>query len=402
MARSRAKKWFGVVHLWVGLTTGLLVFLISITGALYVFRDELYTLIHRDAIYNSVTAKQKPLPVTELWDAVQQHMGSSVKIEHPIAYNIPNMNWEFHAAEYNDSAITYFNWIVYDYIIYINPYTAKVTGVVNNKYEFFQLVKMFHWSLWLHTDYGQPVVGVAVLLFLVSMISGVVIWFPSSFRQFKESLKVRWRAQWQRANNDLHRSIGFFVLPAAFVIATTGLVWAFEWVQAAVYVAATQSITPPEKKEPKSSYDTTFVWKTEAELLNNTTTQLLAENPTAYAVSVHPTKDTTGTFDSYIRPNNMVYYNTVAKNYDRYSGKLLRTSDFNKLNNGEKLIYMNYDIHVGQILGIPGKILALLASLICAALPVTGFMIWWGKRKVAKEKEEKYESANQTAMQTAM
>jgi uncharacterized iron-regulated membrane protein len=42
---------------------------------------------------------------------------------------------------------------------------------------------------------------------------------------------------------------------------------------------------------------------------------------------------------------------------------------------------MNYDIHVGAILGFPGKVLAFLASLIAASLPVTGFMIWWGRRK---------------------
>jgi uncharacterized iron-regulated membrane protein len=41
---------------------------------------------------------------------------------------------------------------------------------------------------------------------------------------------------------------------------------------------------------------------------------------------------------------------------------------------------MNYDIHVGQILGLTGKIIAFLASLICASLPITGFIIWWGKR----------------------
>jgi uncharacterized iron-regulated membrane protein len=42
---------------------------------------------------------------------------------------------------------------------------------------------------------------------------------------------------------------------------------------------------------------------------------------------------------------------------------------------------MNYDIHVGAILSLPGKILAFFASLICASLPVTGFIIWWGRRK---------------------
>ena len=42
---------------------------------------------------------------------------------------------------------------------------------------------------------------------------------------------------------------------------------------------------------------------------------------------------------------------------------------------------MNYDIHVGAIGGILGKIIAFIASLVIASLPLTGFLIWWGRKK---------------------
>jgi uncharacterized iron-regulated membrane protein len=38
------------------------------------------------------------------------------------------------------------------------------------------------------------------------------------------------------------------------------------------------------------------------------------------------------------------------------------------------------------ILVLPGKILAYCASLLCARLPVTGFLGWWGRRKKKIEK----------------
>ncbi len=50
----------------------------------------------------------------------------------------------------------------------------------------------------------------------------------------------------------------------------------------------------------------------------------------------------------------------------------------------DKIVRMNYDIHVGAVLGIPGKLLAFFGSLIAASLPVTGFIIWWGRRKKTK------------------
>jgi uncharacterized iron-regulated membrane protein len=47
---------------------------------------------------------------------------------------------------------------------------------------------------------------------------------------------------------------------------------------------------------------------------------------------------------------------------------------------------MNYDIHTGAIIGLPGKILAFFASLIVASLPITGFYIWWGRKQKQKIK----------------
>lgn len=399
MARSRVKKWFGFIHLWLGLISGTIIFVVSITGCIYVFRDELFTIAHHDVLFNDIKNKQTTLPVSVLWDTAQKYLGEQYKLEDGTAYSDYNRNWEFMAANYNDSAITYFGWAQYDYTIYINPYSAKVEGAIDNKYEFFQLVKMLHWSLLLHTEYGQPIVGTAILLFVVSLISGLVIWWPKKIKHLKENIKVRWKARWRRINYDIHRSTAIYVLPLAFIISLTGLLWAFKWMQAIVYVAATQSITPPERPYIKSTYDTIQVWKSEKELLNHTVSSAFTHYPTAYSVHFHPANrnDTAYSMSLYVRNNGMVYYNAALEYYDQYSGKLINSLTFDKLNRGEKLIYMNYDIHVGQILGIPGKILAFMASLICASLPVTGCMIWWGRRKINRQKQAKANPKNESS-----
>jgi uncharacterized iron-regulated membrane protein len=40
---------------------------------------------------------------------------------------------------------------------------------------------------------------------------------------------------------------------------------------------------------------------------------------------------------------------------------------------------------VGSIGGFVGKIIAFLVSLVCASLPVTGFIIWWKRKKTNKK-----------------
>ena len=45
----------------------------------------------------------------------------------------------------------------------------------------------------------------------------------------------------------------------------------------------------------------------------------------------------------------------------------------------DKIMRMNYDIHIGAIGGIVGKIIAFLVSLLAASLPVTGILLWYGR-----------------------
>jgi uncharacterized iron-regulated membrane protein len=79
------------------------------------------------------------------------------------------------------------------------------------------------------------------------------------------------------------------------------------------------------------------------------------------------------------------YWKTDYRYFDQYTLQELPVEHiygrFKNATTADKLLRMNYDIHVGAILGLPGKMLAFFTSLIVASLPVTGFMIWWGRRK---------------------
>ncbi|GAE83536.1 hypothetical protein JCM10512_1818 [Bacteroides reticulotermitis JCM 10512] len=50
---------------------------------------------------------------------------------------------------------------------------------------------------------------------------------------------------------------------------------------------------------------------------------------------------------------------------------------------------MNYEIHVGSILGTPGRVLAFLAALFGASLPVTGAYIFIKRTRKKKKKKSR-------------
>jgi uncharacterized iron-regulated membrane protein len=91
--------------------------------------------------------------------------------------------------------------------------------------------------------------------------------------------------------------------------------------------------------------------------------------------------DTAGVIYMNINMNDGTYYKSNDLYFNKYTGKLLNGDYYKNLTNGEKFIQMNYDIHVGAIGGLPTKILAFLASLAAASLPVTGFLLWMGRKK---------------------
>ena len=55
MKKNSTKKTIRNIHLWLGLSVGLLVFIISITGAIYAFQEEITHAFRKEAIYNSET-----------------------------------------------------------------------------------------------------------------------------------------------------------------------------------------------------------------------------------------------------------------------------------------------------------------------------------------------------------
>lgn len=75
--------------------------------------------------------------------------------------------------------------------------------------------------------------------------------------------------------------------------------------------------------------------------------------------------------------------------FDQYSGEQLDELMIAEMTSGEKLYFYGYSLHVGSILSLPGKILAFFASLVSASLPITGFFIWWNKRKKEGDKTMK-------------
>ncbi len=377
--RKSLKYWIGQIHLWLGLASGLVVFIVSITGCIFVFQKEISDITYKNTFFiapqNTAT-----LPLSILQQKAQKSLGSGQPVNSITTYKEPGKAWEFMAYKQNDTAVTYFGALDYFRSAFINPYTGETTGFRDYKYDFFNVVKYLHWSLLLNTKYGQPIVGWGTFIFVILLITGLVLWWPKKWNKAtkQQSFAIKWKANYKRINYDLHNVPGFYSLLLALVIALTGMVYSFKWFEAAVYTIAAGTTKPPEQVNVKSvkmqndssvnAFDKAFQ---QAKLLY----------PDADRIGISPALGIESPVYISAYRGKEIYYDRDDLQFDQYSGRLLHTKLASKNNNGTKLIEMNYDIHVGAIGGIVGKAIAFIVSFICASLPVTGFLIWWWKRR---------------------
>src|SRR5699024_10545316 len=228
------KKTVLFLHRWLGLITGLVVVILSITGCLFVFQQEISDWVRHDTFYaDEVPAGQQPLPVKELQEKAALALDTESLPYGLTTYKNPARNWSAMLYKGGQDAWTYFGSMEVYKTAYINPYNGEIEGIVNEKKDFFQIVKGIHWSLLLATPIGQPIAVWSTVVFIILLITGMVLWWPKKCNRAgkQKSFKIKWGSTWRRVNYDLHNVIGFYFLILSLVIAFTGLYWYFPFAQ---------------------------------------------------------------------------------------------------------------------------------------------------------------------------
>ena len=372
------KKIFRQLHLWLGLISGIVVFLLAVTGCIYVFEQEIQNWTRKDLIYID-SDKSRALPISQLKEKVEEYIGPEKEISFVNIYKNPDKAWVFYLYKKKEGGITYFQTIDYYQSVFVDPYKGTIIGKIDEETSFFNIIKMLHWSLLLKTEIGQPIIGWSTFVFVILLITGIVLWWPRNFRKAKNLFWIKWkkRTSFFRKLLDLHNVLGIYSAFIALVIALTGMVWAFRWFMGIVYVIASGTITPPDLSRPESIVNQTSIESG----IDKTFTDVQNRYADAAGLRVYLPKDSLESISVYIQQKEGVYYESHQAYYDQYTGERLKERVHNDKNSGEKLITANYDIHTGAILGLPGKIIVFLASLFCATLPVTGFLMWREKKR---------------------
>jgi uncharacterized iron-regulated membrane protein len=373
MKNSNLKKAILKIHLWLGLSTGLIVFIVAITGCLYAFQEEIQNITEE---YRFVEKQDKAflLPSQLEQIARKEFPGKAL---HAIKYN---------GSEKSAEAIFFHYEPTYYYIVYLNPYSGEILEKANMEEGFFRFILDGHFYLWLPHEVGQIVVASSTLVFLVLLITGLILWYPRNKNATKQRFSFQWKkgTKWKRKNYDLHNITGFYVLLIALVFAITGLVWGFQWFAYSYYtvIGGEKSLV---YEDPISTKNKLTLEKP----VDKVWALMQKQYPNAKSIEVHPPENDSTSIAANANPEEGTYWKTDYRYFDQYTLEEKEVNHiFGKYENAatsDKLMRMNYDLHTGAVFGLAGKIFAFLISLLIATLPISGFYIWWGRNKKKKK-----------------
>ena len=349
-----------------------MVLILGITGAIYSFSDEIKDIVYKDRRYVSIIPNTQKLPLDTLLKIAKQSLGEEHRITRAELSQDPSRTFMFRAFKINKKSSGYWDYYQYYLKVYLDPYTGKVLFKEDASREFFTVVLDLHMNLLLGDQIGHFIVRWSTVCFGLLLLSGLVLWWPKKWnrKQLKRHFTIKWNSKFKRLNYDLHSVLGFYSLFPMLIICATGLAWSFE--------------LTTEKKSSVLS-DTTQTSIASAEHILK---RALKESPnTAYFLYNFPAAKS-GTINLSAYQSNDHLYQRLQYRFDQYSGKLLQSSNPMKDSKGlsAKLKVLNYDLHTGSALGLFGKTLGFLVSLIAAGLPISGFMIWIKKGKKSKGK----------------
>ncbi|WP_342328949.1 PepSY-associated TM helix domain-containing protein [Pedobacter sp. FW305-3-2-15-E-R2A2] len=376
----RISAW---LHLWLGLVTGIIMVIVCITGCLYVFIDEIKSVLNPET---NISRQDKPvLTPSQLAD-----VAAKIYPDKKVSYATYQQGKVITVGlgEGRRGNIT----------LMVNPYTGElIKKEIKEKGEtdFFRFVLNGHRFLWLPYKIGRPIVNYSTLIFVITLITGMVLWWPKKWTKStrERSFQIKWGASFKRVNYDFHNVLGFYSLLVVLAICLTGMVYGIEWYSKGLYWVTSAGQSLPDYKDLKSDSLQANKFYTSRTAMDLAWKKVITKTPEAqgFYYGYPDTTDAKSTINIYIYPTAGRYYDNMSFSFDRHTLKEFPAHPvydvkFSEASFPAKIRKMNYDIHVGSILGLPGKILAFFAALIGASLPITGFIIWWGKRKKKPKK----------------
>ncbi len=391
-------------HFYAGLFAAPFLLILSITGAIYLFNDELNDWIYPELRF--ATTDGPALPPSRWIDSVMQAYPDAriTRIDTPTAEGRSTM---LHVRSADDAALR----------VFVDPASAQVLGSFEYSRTLVGFADRMHGSLLLG-DIGDAIVEIAACWTVVLVVTGLYLWWPRNRGPVAGTWVPRLRARGRTFWRDLHKITGLYAAVLIVFLVMSGLPWATVWGgQFLTPISNALGVGYPTGNRTKSQVASATVGEVVGEVPwtlqqapmpqsapaggahahhhpmtshapgpqavaidIDEATRILAANGMSGAYRLTLPDGPTGAFTAYTYPDQPEGQRTL--HIDRYTGAVLGDLRFEDYGAVAKLVEWGVAIHLGNYFGRLNQIIMLVTCLMIIALVATGLVMWWRRRPV--------------------
>lgn len=369
-------------HFYAGLMVLPFMITLAVTGALYLFKDEIDTAVYSDLKRVSVELS-KVSPEVMVDAALTNYPGTAVKYLDP-------------ATPQSSAEITVTTDDFGKLAVYVNPYSGAVLGALPDRGTIMWTIRYLH-SLKYFGDTARLLIELAGGWSILLVGTGIYLWWPRGKKGGVVTVrgKPRNRMFWR----DLHAVTGLFVGVFIVFLAITGMPWSGVWGEKVNEWANGSNFGYPSGVRvdvPMSGEHLDHVAKTSwsLEQAKLPESSEAAGTPIGlnkavetfdrlglhrgYAVAI-PGKPT-GVYTGSVYPDDASQQRVI--HLDQYSGEPLIDMGFADYGLGGKWMEWGISVHMGQEFGLANQLVLLAGCMGIVLLAVSAGVMWWKRRPV--------------------
>jgi uncharacterized iron-regulated membrane protein len=404
-----------LVHRWVGLTIAAFLCVSGVTGAVISWDHELDDLLNSNLTH--VESRGAPLSTLDLAARIEAADPRALVTYVPLAAE-QGKSFVFGVAPKQDPATGRLYEIGYNEV-FVDPVTGAELGRREwgapwpvTRENFVSFLYVLHYSLhlpamWGIDRWGLWLLGVVAVLWTLDCFVGFYLTLPLARRATRErraasgdddagngktwwgrwsrAWKVRWGAGSTKLNFDVHRAFSLWTWALLFIVAFTGfsLNLYSEVFFPVMSKVSSVSPSPFDLRAPHAIDEPQQPTVTFADVLARAAAEGRERGwpEPAGGISYAPEYGIHSV--AFFEPGNDHGTGGVGNRtlyYDAADGHLL--GDYLPFTGtaADLFVQVQFPLHSGRILGVPGRVLISLMGLVVAIVSVTGVVIWTRKR----------------------
>ena len=371
------KKFLFQIHWFLGISAGLILSIMGVTGAIYSYDQQILKWVNTDSyvVQAQSSPKLTPAQLYQHFTTIQPEIKiNSITIaKDPTASSVVNIEKEGERRGYN---------------MMVNPYTAQVLPEVQGR-KLLLLIQQIHRNL-TAGEFGKQITGACALMLIYFVLSGLYLRWPKK-HSARQWLAVKPKLKGRNFIWDLHAVVGTWVIVFYLLFACTGLYWSYDWWRSGMFkvLGVEQPKMQGHSGSGRNKDQLPKIQLDNAQLitaLNQTWSGFNNQIGRDYStLTVNLPKKDDGKIElSFVdaTPQHERARNQAVYNYKTANIEKMELYEDKKLN--QKIMSSMLPVHRGSFFGPVYQFVAMLASLAMPLFFVTGWMLYLKRRKQKK------------------